>query len=144
MTYLIDTNVLVYALDARDPDRRARARDWLAYLTEQDAGLLSTQALSELANVCLLRLRPRWTPQQVAEHLGRLSAAMDVLPLTAAVAHEALRGVRDHGMSYDDAQMWAMARLHQIPYLLTQHMDSGANIDGVLILDPFTLQPPSP
>lgn len=142
MTYLVDTNVLVYALDTREPERQARALGWLRYLGEQDTGLLSTQALSELANVCLHRLRPRWTPQQIAEHIGDLSLAMEVLPITPAVVREALRGVQEHRMSFYDAQMWATARLNQVPCLLTQDMASDATIDGVMILDPFTLPPP--
>ncbi|HZJ09192.1 MAG TPA: hypothetical protein VFD39_05815 [Trueperaceae bacterium] len=67
---------------------------------------------------------------------------MNVLPLTPAVVLEALRGVHYHHMSYYDAQMWAMARLHQVPYLLTEDMACGAMIDGVKIVDPFNLQPP--
>ena len=41
-------------------------------------------------------------------------------------------------MAYYDAQMWAIARLHQIPNLLTEDMDSGAIIDGVMFLNPFS------
>lgn len=142
MRYLVDTNVLVYALDANELARRARAIAWLTYVTELDIGVLSSQALSELANVCLHRLRPKWTPTQVSQHLSALSTAMEVLPLTAAVVNEALRGVKEHHMAYFDAQMWAQARLNQIPYLLTEDMDSGTAIDGVMIVDPFGVEPP--
>lgn len=136
--YLIDTNVLVYALDAGQPRRRAVARDGLTHLVERQSAALSAQALGELANVCLNRLRPGWPPQRVSEHLGQLTRALTVLPVTPQVVLEALRGVADHRMAYYDAQMWAIARLHQIPNLLTEDMDSGAIIDGVMFLNPFS------
>jgi len=140
--YLVDTNVLVYALDAGDTTRHERARDWLTFLVEQENGALSTQALTELANVCLNRLNPRWEPSAVIAHLGDLSLTFDVLPVTTAVVSEALRGVQEHQMSFFDAQMWAVARLNQLPYLLTEDMATGATIDGVRIIDPFSLAPP--
>ncbi len=142
MYYLVDTNVLVYALDVGLPGRQARARAWLTRLIEQDAGVLSTQALNELANVCLNRLQPRWTPPMVSEHLGQLARAMTVFPLTPNVVIEALRGVEEYELSYYDAQMWALAHLHQVPYLLSEDMDSGAILGGVMILDPFSVAPP--
>lgn len=141
MDFLVDTNVLVYALDGSQPDRQAGARSWLTHLIEHDAAALSTQALSELANVCLNRLSPRWPPQRVSEHLGQLARSMTVLPLTPNVVIEALRGVHQHEMSFYDAQMWAVAHLYQVPYLLTEDMDSVATLGGVMIVDPFTVAP---
>lgn len=142
MGYLVDTNVLVYALDAGNPARCERAKDWLTYLIEQDTGALSTQALTELANVCLHRLQPRWHPAAIDAHLRELALAFEVLPVTPSVVSEALRGVQDHKMSFFDAQMWAVARLHQLPYLLTQDMATGATVEGVMIIDPFSIAPP--
>lgn len=139
--YLIDTNVLVYALDARDPERRARARDWLEFLARFGTGMLSAQALTELANVALRKLEPAWTPDEVATHLTDLALAFDVLPVTSAVVLEAVRGVRDHRMSFFDAQVWAVAKLHQVPYLLTQDGPTNATLEGVTFVDPFGTAP---
>lgn len=141
VTYLIDTNVLVYALDSGHPDKKTRAAAWLAYLVRRDEGALSTQALSELSRVCLWKLRPRWTPDQVADHVLALTRAFPVVPVTAAVVGEALRGVRDHGLSFYDAQMWAAARLNDAEFLVTEDMASGATLDGVTIIDPFMVEP---
>lgn len=138
MNYLVDTNILVYAIDVDEPKRQATARNWLTHLIGQNVAMLSAQALSELANVCLNRLRPRWSSARVSEHIGQLSRAMTVFPITANVVLEALRGVDEHTMSYYDAQMWAVAHLNQIPYLLTEDMDSGAIIEGVMFVNPFT------
>lgn len=44
-------------------------------------------------------------------------------------------------MAYFDAQIWAAARLNQVPFLLTEDMASGATFDGVTIIDPFAVAP---
>ncbi len=140
-TYLIDTYVLVYAIDGRDPERRARAHGWLEFLARFGTGTLSAQALTELANVALRKLEPAWSPDEVAAHLSDLALAFDVLPVTSAVVQEAVRGVRDHRMSLEGAQVWAVARLHQVPYLLTQDGPTDATIEGVTFVDPFRRDP---
>ena len=143
MTYLVDTNVLVYAFDAGDPVRSARAAAWLDALIERRAGAISIQALSEFANVVVRRMQPPWSTSDASATVLDLARAFDVVPVTPLVVAEALRGVGQHGLSYFDAQMWAVAQLHQIPYLLTEDMASGANVDGVTIVDPFTTEPTS-
>ena len=141
MTYLVDTNVLVYAFDAGHPERSARATAWLDALLERGVGALSVQALSEFANVALRRMQPAWSARETSATVLDLARAFVVVPVTPLVVVEALRGVGEHGMSFFDAQMWAAARLHQIPYLLTEDMAGGATVDGVTVVDPFRTDP---
>jgi predicted nucleic acid-binding protein len=50
---------------------------------------------------------------------------------------EAVRGVNDYQFSFWDAQIWAAARLHTIPVVLSEDFNSGAVIEGVRFVDPF-------
>ena len=143
MKTLVDTNVLVYAVDFDAGERRALAMAWLAFLTRSRSGVLSAQALSELANVGLRRRRPRLEVGELDALIDTLCGAFEVVPVTPAIVREALRGVRDHRLSWFDAQMWAAAHLHQVPYLLTEDMAAGASYDGVTIIDPFAAPPPA-
>ena len=43
----VDTNVLVYARDAGEPDKQPRAEEWLAHLWRSAAGRVSAQVLRE-------------------------------------------------------------------------------------------------
>src|ERR1700688_2553857 len=43
----VDTNVLLYSLDSRDPVKYAKARRWLEYLWITGAGRISWQVLHE-------------------------------------------------------------------------------------------------
>jgi predicted nucleic acid-binding protein len=137
---LIDSNVLVVAIDPEEDERRARAASWLDALARSRSGVLSTQALSELANVGLRR-RTHVDARELATLIDALRDTYEILPVTPAIVQEALRGVRDHQLSWFDAQTWAAAHLHQVPFLLSEDMAAGAKYDGVTIVDPFATPP---
>jgi predicted nucleic acid-binding protein len=61
----------------------------------------------------------------------------DVVELTTQIVLEAVRGVRKYGFSYWDAQIWAAARLNQIPIVLTEESPNRALVEGVRFLNPF-------
>ena len=60
-----------------------------------------------------------------------------VFDLTALIVLEAGRGVRDHKFSYYDAQIWATARLNQVPLVLSEDFPHGSVLEGVRFLNPF-------
>ncbi|MDP9476197.1 MAG: PIN domain-containing protein [Actinomycetota bacterium] len=137
MRYLFDTNVLVYAVDSRDPAKRDRARDAIRRAVAAGSAVLPAQALSEYTNVRLKKLRPSPDPGAIAREVERLLLAFPVLPLTGPVVLEALRGVRDHRLSYYDAQVWAAARLGQVGVVLSEDFNPGAVLEGVRFVNPF-------
>ena len=135
--YLLDANVLVYALDMREPEKRERAKEVIRRTALAGSAALPVQALSEFSNVCLRKLQPPLAPEEVRVEVERLSLAFPVLPLTAPVVGEALRGVREHSFSYYDAQVWAAARLDQVPSILSEDFNPGAVVEGVRFFDPL-------
>ena len=54
------------------------------------------------------------------------------------VVLEAGRGVRDHHLSYYDAQIWAAARLNQVPLVFSEDFQDGRVLEGVRFVNPFT------
>ncbi len=135
--YLVDSNILVYTLDVRDPDKRQRAKEVIRRVALSGSAALPVQSLSELSNVCLRKLEPALKPHEVRREIEKLYTAFKVIPLTAPVVMEALRGVYEHQFSYYDAQIWATARLAQMPVVLSEDFHSGATLDGVSFLNPF-------
>lgn len=135
--YLLDSNILVYTLDAREPDRRERAKEVIRRVAMGGSAALPAQVLSELSNVCLKKLEPPLEPEEVRREIERLYSAFPVIPLTAPVVMEALRGVEAHQLPYYDAQIWAAARLGQVPVVLSEDFNSGATLEGVSFLNPL-------
>lgn len=135
--YLLDSNVLVYTLDAREPDRRERAKEIFRLVALNGSAALPAQALSEFSNVCLRKLKPPLKPEEVRREIERLYRVFPVIPLTAPVVMEALRGVEEHQFSYYDAQIWAAARLAQVPVVLSEDFNPGATLEGISFLNPL-------
>lgn len=135
MPHLIDTNLLIYPFDGRDPAKQTRARQVLADLNRYNTGFLSSQALSEFANVMLRKLN--LPPAQVYRLVDRYEQTFPVLSLTGAVVLEAARGVRDHSFAYYDAQVWASAKLNQLPSVLSEDFSPGSSVEGVTFQNPL-------
>lgn len=133
----LDTNVLVYAYDLSDPAKQRRAIDVLDDLSVRDAGVISTQVMSELFVVLTRKLGNALTVEQALETVTRHMRAWRVVDVTDFIVLEAARGVRGHQMSFRDAQVWAAAKLNQIPVVLSEDFASGSIIEGVHFINPF-------
>ena len=134
---LVDTNVLVYFYDQNSPEKQARASQVLNRLREAGLGRLSTQALAEFINAAMRKLDPPLTAAQAMEQASLFAGSWVVLDLTPQIVLEAARGVRDHGLSYYDSQVWASARLNQIPIIFSEDFQDGQFLEGVRFVNPF-------
>ena len=90
----LDTNVLVYAYDLSDPAKQRRAIDVLDDLSVRDAGVISTQVMSELFVVLTRKLGNALTVEQALETVTRHMRAWRVVDVTDFIVLEAARGVR--------------------------------------------------
>lgn len=134
---LIDTNVLVYAHDATDRTKHARAIATLEAARATGGGRLSVQCLSEFFWTVTRGTRPLLTVREAAAQVERLALGWVTLDLTSAIVLEATRGVRQHRLSFWDAQLWATARLNQVPVILSEDFTDGQRLEGVRFLNPF-------
>lgn len=134
---LLDTNVLVYAFDAQDETRQDRALQVLAHFEATERGCASVQALAEFSRVVLNKLQPPLSPAQAVQAIERYLQFLRIFDLTPAIVLEAARGVRDHRLAYFDAQVWACARLNQIPVIFSEDFPANSALEGVRFVNPF-------
>lgn len=132
---LLDTNVIAYFYNPREPDKQALARNLLPILRERDVACLSVQVLAEFASLAPRKLA--MTQLQVYTQITSLIQAWYVFDLTSSVVAEAARGVRDHSLAYYDAQIWATAKLNQIPVIFSEDFNSRSSLEGVRFVNPF-------
>lgn len=134
---LVDTNILVYAHDPTEKEKNRKAIDLLDELKAAGTGVVSTQVLMEFVRAVTGKI-PHPLSMRAAGRQARLfMAAWPVLPVTKFVVDEALRGALAHKMSLWDAQVWATARMNQIPTVLSEDFGHGTQIEGVQFRDPF-------
>ena len=136
--FLVDTNILVYAYDRSEPLKLARAQELLSWLEGASAGALSTQILGEFFNTATRKLS---TPLPLARALScpvNYVRSWRTFDITPQIVLEAGRGSSEHQLSYWDAQIWATAKLNQIPVILSEDLGHRRPIDGVAFSNPFT------
>lgn len=142
MVRLIDTNILVYRADPRDPVKQRIARDVLRAGLSDDSLVLPHQAIVEfVAAVTRPRadldgepLLPRAEALLEAE---ALTAQFFVLYPNAEVLTTALRGCATYRLAWFDAHLWAYAECFGISEIVSEDFEHGRHIGRVRIFDPF-------
>jgi predicted nucleic acid-binding protein len=133
----LDTNILVYLYDAGEPVKQRKALQVVDELVRSRQAVISSQILGEFFVATTRASRPLLT---IAEAQGRIAsfyAALTIVDLTGFITLEAVRGVVDHQMSFWDAQIWAAARLNQIPIVYSEDFAVGSVVEGVRFVNPL-------
>lgn len=135
---LIDSNILVDAHDRGEFAKQQQAIQLLEQLQAVGAGRLSVQSLAEFFSAVTKSAQPILNIGQAEKQAEELAHSWQVFDLTPQIVLEAIRGVRDHQFSYWNAQIWATARLNQIPLVLSEDFSDGTIVEGVRFVNPFT------
>jgi len=133
---LLDTNVLIYSFDVRYPEKQKHAKSLMYHLESIGAACLSVQCLGEFFRVMTTKFQ--LSPEEMVVQVEVWQQAFPIFDLTSQIILEAVRGVRDHQLSYYDAQIWAVARLNQIPIVFSEDFQDGQTLEGVRFVDPFS------
>jgi len=134
---LVDTNVLLYAYDQGEPVKQSQAVAVLDRLASMRLGVLTPQVLAEFFVNATRKVQRPLTVEQAYDRIQNYLLSWEILDLSGSIILEAVRGVRTYQMAYWDAQIWASARLHQIPLIFTEDFNVGAVIEGVRFVNPF-------
>ena len=130
--FFLDTNVLVYSFAENEPRKRKAARA----LVESDDAIVSTQVLSELANVLMRRLG--FTASEARARISSISDGCLVISVTPAIISDALRLMDRYRYAFYDSQIVAAALAAGAQTLFSEDLQDGQLIDGTLsIRSPF-------
>ena len=137
---LLDTNVLLYAIDDLDLAKRDQARAWIAACWTKRCGRISTQVLNEFYSKARrkfssaigagdaraeVRRYQHWKPWQI-----------DHATVETAWAIESR-----YGLNYWDALVVASAQHQGCSHVITEDLQHAHQIDSVQILNPFLVGP---
>lgn len=117
--------------------KRPRAQSVLTKLKASQSGVLSVQCLSEFYRVVTQRLTVRLHSSAALLSVEELAASFPVIPITRMASLEACRLADRSQLSIWDALIWAVAKLNEVPVVLTEDSEHGRLVEGVRYLNPF-------
>jgi predicted nucleic acid-binding protein len=137
---LVDTKVLVYRFDPRDPRKQQVATELLRAGIADGSLRVPHQAIIEfvaattrpLANGASLL-----TPPDALREAEELLSQFDVLYPDESLLRLAMRAMPAYGLSWFDAHLWAYAERHALSDLISEDFEHDRQYGTVRVRDPF-------
>ena len=140
MAALVDTNILVYRHDRRDPEKQKAANEILRRGLDSEDLRISHQAIVEFVSVVTRPAPPDphlLSEDDARDEVERLLVEFVVLYPDALVLRTALRGMAAYRLSWYDAHMWAYAEANGLEQILSEDFQHGRLYGSVLAVNPF-------
>jgi predicted nucleic acid-binding protein len=132
----VDTNVFVYARDASEPSKQARATEWLRELWLEQRGRTSVQVLSEYYTTVTRKLRPGIEPDEAWDDVNALFA-WQPQKIDRPLLESAREIERRHALSWWDSMIVAAAQLQNCEVLLSEDLQHDWTCGTVTVRNPF-------
>lgn len=132
--FTLDTNILIYAVDAREGRKRERA----VRIIEAAAGLdcpLALQAVSEFYAVASGKLK--LDPKDAAARAAQLIAGFDTFGYSVHAVRAALYEAPKGRFSYWDSVLLAAAAEAGCTTIFSEDMADGARFGSIAVANPF-------
>ena len=130
----IDTNIIVYANDARDNDKQHSALDIIAQHMKGGTGVISTQVLQEYAHVALTKLNQR---QDVVLRQLVLLEGLDIVYQSPALIRRSIEIRAAYRISFWDACIISAAEHARCDVILSEDLNAGQSYSGINMENPF-------
>lgn len=140
MTAFVDTNLLVYARDASEPEKQPLAMAWMRALWESRTGRLSVQVLEEYYVTVTAKLDPGLSREEARSDVRDLGTWRPV-DLDEALLASAWDAEDRYGFGFWDSLIVAAAWRADCRHLLTEDLQDGQDLNGLLVVDPFRQGP---
>ena len=130
----IDTNILVYQMDKRNPEKKNTCRSIVRDLVSRNDAVISTQVLQEFYVVCTTRLKLK---PVFVKGLIHGFENMEVVTIGPDLIKEAIDTSVQSDISFWDSLIVVAAEAARCKYLYTEDLNDGQIIRNVRIQNPF-------
>ncbi|CAN5177738.1 PIN domain-containing protein [soil metagenome] len=131
-----DTNVLLYMYDDDEPEKKTEAIEVFDRAVEEDLAVLSTQVLQEFYVNATRKLATPLSPERAAARV-RDFARLPLVRVDEAMILAAIGRGRSMSFSFWDALVVEAALRAGAGRLLTEDLQHGQRIEGLLVENPF-------
>jgi predicted nucleic acid-binding protein len=134
----VDTNVLLYQIDEADPKKNKLPRNWRDWLWVTGRGHLSFQVLQEF----YFNVSRKW-PSAAKSVRSEIADLMTWRPVVVDgdILSAAWTLQDRYGFSFWDSLIVSAAKASLCGFLLSEDFQSGQNLDGLLVINPFKTRP---
>ncbi len=130
-----DSNILVYFVDERDPEKQNIAKELIADAAQKQNGMISTQSLQEFYNVTTKKLK---CPKDKATELVKMfSELFPVTKVSVPLIMDAIDISIKNDLSFWDSLILSAATDTGCIIVYSEDMNNGQIISGAKILNPF-------
>ena len=133
MTFL-DTNVLIYSIDGKDPAKQVVAREIVVSAVRGGGFLISAQVLNEFSNIALLKLK--LSVEEVRKFVSFFSR-IGVVSLESRWTDAALLLKQRYETQFFDSLLLAAAQENGCDEILTEDLNDGQMYGSVKAVNPF-------
>ena len=131
---VLDTNILVYAVDEDDAPRRVACRAVIASIAAEGGGVISTQVLQEFYVAATRKLG---MPPLAAKAVLKTFAVFEIVHVTPELIQGAIDCSVLNTLSFWDALIIAAAASAGCARVLTEDLNAGQTVLGVAIENPL-------
>lgn len=130
-----DSNILLYSVDTKDPEKQEKARRVTKLASKQGNGVISTQVLQEYCSVDIKKFRRE---ALIVKQLCRnWQNAFEVILIRPDIIEDAIEVNAIYQFSFYDSLIISSALAARCGVLMTEDMNHGQMIQGLTIVNPF-------
>ncbi len=134
----VDTNVLIYAHDSRDPQKQATA---VSLIQSQVDGVLLWQVACEYLSASRKLESQGYSLQQAWQDIHDLRSVWTTILPTWNVLSRAENLMGSYSLSFWDALILAACLEGGVERLYTEDFDAYPTVDGLEVINPFASAP---
>ena len=131
----IDSNIVVYANDAREAGKQTQAIDVITACMKVKNGVVSIQVLQEYANIAMRKLQQ---PAPIILRQLKLLEALRVITPSPKAVRRSVEISQTYKVSFWDAGIIAAAEEGECEVIFSEDLNSGQYYAGIEVVDPLS------
>jgi len=133
----LDTNILIFQLDSRDPTKQKRCREIVRTVVSNHEAVISTQILQEFYVACTMKLKIK---PILVKGIMHGFENMEVVTIGIDLINNAIDASIQYQISFWDSLVVVSAESAKCQYLLTEDLNEGQIIRNVRIRNPLNIK----
>jgi len=135
--YFLDTNILIYRFDDRDPRKQKIATDLIREGLRFRKAVISYQVIQEFYNTMFRRFPSVLTPEDSEQYLSKVLRRFSIVSPSMELFQEALRLHHRYKLSWYDSLIVAAAAEAKCDVLYTEDLQHGQRFGNLVVTNPF-------